>query len=69
MQKKRRPLPGPDSFGVPLLENFLRSASQTHPDSSGLKHAPPQVPKKPSSFGSDKMGFKTISSPKVLVDF
>jgi hypothetical protein len=58
MQKKGRPLPGPDSIGVPLLEDFLRSASQTHPNFSGLKHAPPQIPKKYSSFGSAKMGFK-----------
>jgi hypothetical protein len=58
MQKKGRPLPGLDYIEIPLLEYFLRSASQTHPDLSRLKHAPPQVPKKYSSFGSVKMGFK-----------
>jgi hypothetical protein len=56
MQKKELPLPGPDYIGIPLLEDFLRSASQTHPGLPRLKHAPPQVPKKHSSFGSVKMG-------------
>jgi hypothetical protein len=56
MQKKGRPLPGPDFDGIPLLKDFLRSASQIHPDPSELKHASPQVPKKSSSFGSVKTG-------------
>jgi hypothetical protein len=56
--KKSRPLPGPDYIGVPLLENFLRSASQTHPDSSGLKHAPPTGPQKIFNLRLNQNGSK-----------
>jgi hypothetical protein len=58
MQKKRRPLPGPDYIGVPLLEDFLRSASQTHPDTSGLKHAPPAGPQKTFKLRLGQNGLK-----------
>jgi hypothetical protein len=58
MQKKGRPVLGPDYIGIPLPEDFLRSASQTHPNSLGLKHAPPTGPQKILTLRLGQNGFE-----------
>jgi len=64
MQKKGRPLSGSDCIGIPLLDSFLRSASQTRLDSSRLRHAPPTGPQKTLKLRLEQNGFQKSKTSK-----